>query len=380
MSQESPSVPSRDIEFLVAGEGHDAELRRLLREIPMRGAISLAFEREPYFHLASSVEGERSNTVLARERTGGRGIGLGSLATRQAWINGRERSLGYLSQLRISDPYRGRRHLLARAYDFMRQQLREGSGAEYHISTIVEDNLAARRYLAAGLPGLPRYVERDTLCTLAIPLHCWQSSPRLPGVTFRSAETSDLPEISALLQSSYQPLQFAPVWTAEDLADPERTRGLAPEDFVVGERGTRLVACGAIWDQSPFKQTVVKGYEGHLARWRGVLNAVGPFTSLPHLPAPGGVLSHATLSHMAVDEWAPELALGLVSAANQVARKRGIRTLSLGLCSSNPTLLPVKKNFRHLEYRSLVYSLYWPDDTPTEEEINGTCHLEIATL
>jgi hypothetical protein len=346
----------------------------------MRGAISLAFEREPYFHLASSVEGERSNTVLARERTGGRGIGLGSLATRQAWINGRERSLGYLSQLRISDPYRGRRHLLARAYDFMRQQLREGSGAEYHISTIVEDNLAARRYLAAGLPGLPRYVERDTLCTLAIPLHCWQSSPRLPGVTFRSAETSDLPEISALLQSSYQPLQFAPVWTAEDLADPERTRGLAPEDFVVGERGTRLVACGAIWDQSPFKQTVVKGYEGHLARWRGVLNAVGPFTSLPHLPAPGGVLSHATLSHMAVDEWAPELALGLVSAANQVARKRGIRTLSLGLCSSNPTLLPVKKNFRHLEYRSLVYSLYWPDDTPTEEEINGTCHLEIATL
>ncbi len=373
-------LPSKDIEFLLAGQGEEEELRRLLREIPMDGSISLTFEREPDFHLATTVEGERSDTVLARERPSGRGIGLGSLATRDAWINGEQRSLGYLSQLRISEPYRARRHLLTRAYDFMRQELGERSGADFHVSTIVENNLAARRYLTSGVPGLPRYQERDTLCTLAIPLHRWQKSPRTPGVVFRFAKPDDLPDISALLQSSYQPLQFAPVWTSDDLADSERTRGLEAGDFIVGERKGRLVACGAIWDQGEFKQTVVKSYQGKLERWRRLLNAVRPFTSLPHLPPPGGVLTHATLSHFAVAEWSPELAFGLVSAAGQGAWQRGIRTMSLGLCQSNPVLAPVKKQVRHLEYRSLIYSICWSGDTQAEKVMDGACHLEIATL
>src|SRR5262249_10195651 len=109
--------------------------------------------------------------------------------------------------------------------------------------------------------------------------------------------------------------QFARWWTATTLASPERVRGLGIQDFTVALRGDRVVACVACWDQRAFKQATVRGYSSRLARWRPVLNAISPLTRSPYLPPVGQRLECAYLSHFAVDDDRPDVAMAVIADA-----------------------------------------------------------------
>jgi hypothetical protein len=372
------ALPSKDIRFEVATEEDDAEMCRVLRENPMEGSIELTLEREPSFHAAATVEGDTPGSILLREIPTGRVVGVGSLATRPAWVNGAPLRLGYLSQLRLEERYRRRPKLVLKGYEFLRQSLHT-SEVPLYISTVFEENTVARRFLAAGLPGLPTYREWDTLCTLAMPVRK-KRRVRLPtGVEIRPGVDADLPDILRCLQAMGKRHQFMPLWTDADLRSDERTRSLVANDFQLAFRGRDLVGCLATWDQSTFKQTVVQNYHGALGTWRGVLNLLGAWTPYPHLPAPGETLRHATLSHMAFD--APDVAVALVDAAANDAVDRSLHSLTLGLSERHPALDLVRNSNRHLEMRSILYVVHWDDGAEAAKTLdNRVPHLEIATL
>ncbi len=157
------------IDFRVATAADDPDLRRLLRENPMQGEISVSLEREPDVFLAGSTEGERHHTIVARDRSQGRTVGMASRSVYSGFLNGQPASLGYLSQLRVDRVYRGRIGLLSKGYALMRS-LRTPSDPPFDLTTIVADNQAARRVLGAGLPGLPAYQELEPFTTLMLPL------------------------------------------------------------------------------------------------------------------------------------------------------------------------------------------------------------------
>jgi len=100
----------------LATPADDPEIRRLLRDNPMDGAIRVSLEREPNAFLAATVEGEPHATVVAREPSTGRIVGMGTRAVWNAFVNGEPCRLGYLSQLRVDRAFRGRRRLLAAGY------------------------------------------------------------------------------------------------------------------------------------------------------------------------------------------------------------------------------------------------------------------------
>ena len=68
------SVVASSIDVRVATSIDDPDLRRLLRENPMRGEISVSLEREPDVFLAGSTEGERHHTIVARDDCQGRAV------------------------------------------------------------------------------------------------------------------------------------------------------------------------------------------------------------------------------------------------------------------------------------------------------------------
>jgi hypothetical protein len=372
------ALPSKDIRFEVATDKDDAEMCRVLRENPMEGSIELTLEREPSFHAAATVEGDTPGSILLREIPTGRVVGVGSLATRPAWVNGAPLRLGYLSQLRLEERYRRRPKLVRKGYEFLRQNL-HSSQVPLYISTVFAENTVARRFLAAGLPGLPTYREWDTLCTLALPVRK-KRRLRLPtGVEIRTGTDANLPDILKCLMDMGKRHQFMPLWTAADLQSEERTRNLTAGDFQLAFRGRDLVGCLATWDQSTFKQTVVQDYHGALGTWRGVLNRLGAWTPYPHLPAPGETMRHATLSHLAFE--APEVAVALVDAATNDAVDRSLHSLTLGLSERHPALGPLRKANRHLEMRSVLYVVHWDDGADAANALDDRMpHLEIATL
>lgn len=358
----------------------DPELRRLLRDNPMPGAFRLALTREPSFFHAAALEGDVHQTVVARTAEG-RLLGLGSRAVRDAFVNGEATRLGYLAQLRVDREHRGTRGLLRGGFAAL-QRLHDRAGEpSFYVTTLIAGNELARRALARPRPGLPTYTEHEPIHTLALPLWRRQRSTACPGVEVRVAAASDLDALAECLQRNLRRYQFAPVWTAAALADPERCRGLSPGDFRVATRGGRVVGCVALWDQTAFKQTVVHGYSGALRLARPLVNVLAPWLRVPRLPPVGGRLHHAFLSHLAVDDDDPLVASALLAPVLDQALVRGFAYVVLSLARRHPLLGPVRRAFRALVYASVLYTVHWGDGADAVARLDGRVpHLDVAVL
>jgi hypothetical protein len=358
----------------LAGPEDDADLRRLMRETSMPGSVSVSFAREPSFFYAAQVEGE-TQTVIAREPSGDL-VAVFSRAVRPCWVHGAPARLAYLSALRVHPRYRLRPALLRLGFARARE-LHEADreALPYAITTIVSDNLPARRILEAGLPGLPRYRAMEELVTYAIP--AWRRRYRpAGGLELRVGRPDDWEALVALQARWGRRHRFAPMWDLDTLTDPARARNLRIDDFTLAFRAGKLVGAVAVWDQNGFKQTVIEGYSGLLDRARGLVNVAAPVLGLPALPAPGEALRHAYLSHLAVDEDDAEVARAVLTYAHDRTLPWGYGYLLTLLAASHPLGYVVRSLFRPLTYRAQLYTVSWrPTSAPS-----GISHLEAATL
>jgi hypothetical protein len=343
--------------FEVAGDGDDPALRRLLRENPLPGSISLSFEREPNYFNASVVEGPFHQTLVARESAGGEIIGVADRSVRPRFVDGSVRDVGYMSQLRVHSRY-GRGLYLGRGLGQGFKAYREldaDGRTPFYLMSIIEENLPARRLLTAGLPGYPRAREYGRMFTCVIYPVRKKRALSLPG-SMRLGRGDDkfAAEIVDCLNRYNSRRQFAPFWTCDSLF----TSNLTPSDFFLALDGTRLVGCLACWDQTAFKQTVVRGYSGAIARWRGLINMLSRLGGWPYLPEPNVQLCHSYASHLAIEGDDPAVFGALLRAVYNHNLERGYRYFMIGLAESNP-LREMLKSYRPLTYISRLYLVAW---------------------
>lgn len=353
----------------------ESAIRRLLREAPLQGDVCLSFEREPDARIAEAIEGERHHTVLVRETATGRVVGMGSRVVRRVWLGGEPVLAGYVGLLR-RDPRRplaGR--ALAEAFAAL-DATRRPDELPWDLTSIVADNVPARRLLERRRAGLPQYRPVGRLRTWLFPSRQYRS---IAGVVRGTA--SDLPDIAGVLRRSHASFSFAPVWTEVDLRNPERCRGLQPQDFRLVRAAGEIAACAALWDQRSFKQVVVRGYAARIARWRHLLNLAFALSGHPRLPAAGGSLEIAYLSHIAVDAERPGLLIDLVRAARDDAARRGVRVLAAGFPEDDPLAITLTRSVRCRNYSSLLYVVRYPGGAPIPKGFpEATPRPEIAVL
>lgn len=370
----------------LATNGDDEGMRRLLRDNPMAGEIEVSFEREPSALLAARVEGEPHHTVVARDPDSGAVVGMGSRAVWNAFVDGAPCRLGYLAHLRLDRRIRarGRGRLVAAGYRLLDEQRRPDE-TPFDLTSIVADNRGARRLLEADVPGLPRYRELARFCTLVLPARRRLRRPSGGGrIEIVRATTERMGEVAACLERNRRRYQVAPYFTEDELRSPDRARGLPPEHFQLAVESDRVVGCAAVWDQSSFKQIVVRGYAPRLALWRPWLNAAGSLLGMPRLPAAGEALPHAYLSHLAVDGDDPRVFRALLEAAHADACDRRLTTLLLGLAAGHPWIPWVQRRFRPREYSTILYTVHWErgEGASFGPPLDATRlpHLEVALL
>jgi len=387
-------MAARGLTMEPALPGDEPALRRLLRETPFAGAVSLSLEREPDFNLAAAVEGDRHDVVVARAPDGGV-AGLASRSVRTAFVNGAPARLGYLGQLRAGPAGRGHPRAQRDGFALLRAARRPGE-LPFDLTCIVSDNRPARRLLEAGLPGFPTYRPLGELTTLALVARTGRvagparadlgdgdgdgGGPGAGALRVVRATPERLAEVAALLAEDGPRRQFAPCLAPADLGSPDRTRGLAAADFLLADRGGRLAGCAAVWDQRAFKQAVVRGYAPLLALARPLLSLVGRPLGLPRLPPVGTPLAAAFLAFLAVRDDDAAVLDALLDAALAEAAARGLDTLLLGLAAGHP-LLAVARRRRHRPYRSTLYAVHFDDGAAAAAALDGrTLGPEAATL
>jgi hypothetical protein len=360
LERELTAAPRARVRFDVADRADDAEIRRLLRENPMQGRISVSLEREPDYFADANLPWEIKQTVVARTR--GRVVGVGSCTTRRTFVDGSAVRAGYLGGLRLDTAYAGRFDILRRGYELF-HELQRSAPADVYFTSIAAHNERARNFLERGIRGMPRYEFTGEFVTLLI-------STRLPtgskSPSWRKAKIEQLPSESAatdklvsFINEYNAAYQFAPCWEVDEL---KAVRGLSLQssDFcVISDKGG-ITATGALWDQRNFKQTVIRGYAPSMAIARPVLNGLARITGQPHLPRVGETLPNAFASHLAVLPGNSDSLIHVLAELCREASSRGIELLTLGFAANDPRLSTVRGQFRCREYRSRLYVVSWP--------------------
>ncbi len=366
--------------FELALREDEPAIRRLLRRTPIPGGISLSLEREPSADAANAVASEHSQILVARAEESGDVVAMGVRGVMDWYVNGMPGKIGYLGQLRVDSRYRARPRLLLQGYAKLKE-LHEADGCTpIYATTIMTDNIPARRVLESSMKGMPSYRHIDDLVTLAITTR-GAAPGSLPDVQIADATSDDLEEIEQCLARYGSRYQFTPVWSPAVLRDAGRMRDLSVDDFVLARRNGRVVGCLALWDQRKFKQTVVRGYSWQLACVRPVANALCHLVRSPRLPPVGEQLDMAYVSHVAIDGDDPQVLEILLRRALVRAAERGVTLVSLGFSRRNSLAEFVARRFRARKYHSRIYVVFWPDGASIADTIKSTpSHLEVAIL
>lgn len=367
------------LSFELADASHDAALRRLLRDSPMPGSISVSLQREPSFFAAEALLGAEHSTIVAME--GDHVVAAGSISARQRFINGEAMRVGYLSGLRLSPSCRGRSDIIRRGYEAFRK-LHEQGGPPIYLSSIIADNLRARRFLERGLRGMPTYHYLGDLATLVIrrplfsQLRDRTSSIRRrierTGVRLYPGSCARTGDLANLINEHNRQYQLAPAWSTSEIC---------PEKTLIVRSKNGPVACAAIWDQRSVKQTVVRGYSGALLWARPFLNFAAMMLGAPRLPRVGTTLSHVYVSHLAGDADRPEIARWLIHSLFGSPEARTADYLTLAFDSRDTRLPYFRKKFPTREYRSRIYAVCWDDGADLARKLDGRLLApEVATL
>ncbi len=366
---------SKTLDFSLARAEDEADLRALLRQQALPGWINISFEREPEFFAAAAIEGEDAQVLIAREQQSRSLAGFCSRAVRRVFVNAQTQQLGYLGQFRSvkswQNGYRTYR-ALSKGFATVAAQLHQQHELAFDITSILSDNLSAKRLLEADLPGMPHYQHYSGFNTLIYRSGGRGYKKNHPQIKLGSE--LGLSAISQFLQDNYRHYQFSPVWDLPAL----QSAGLSADNFLLFCDAQKIIACIAIWDQRHYKQAIVRGYKNPLAFFRPLINAFSPVFGLPYMPPVGQPLNQAWLSHLACQDNAHNALNILLNNALWRAKKMGLEQLMLGLADDHPFLSHAKRCRRHLSYHSDIYLIHWHKNTCSIDK--RPLHLEVATL
>ncbi|HXB58202.1 MAG TPA: hypothetical protein VNU95_01480 [Candidatus Acidoferrales bacterium] len=365
------------IRFALAMPADDSAIQRLLRDNPMRGAISVSFEREPNYFRGANITGAEDKTILAFEK--GRLVCMGRCSIRDRYISGEVRRVGYLSDLRLDSSVQGRFDILRRGYQFFRE-LESDRPADFYFTSITADNARSIRFLERGLPGMPRYEPLADFVTLLIPVP--RRAQRLKELNERMLsrlKSSNIEIVTALenhiyalvnlLNSHAKQFNLAAAWNEENVTLLQR-HGLELSDFMVLMRAGEMTACASLWDQRTFKQVVIRGYNRKLSLVRPLLNLGSKLLGSPRLPSVGAVLAHGFLSPLAVGLDDKQSLLAMIEASLLSAAKRGMEFLTLGFDCRDPCFMVVRNHFRCREYRNRLFQVRWKNENSARLNLN----------
>jgi hypothetical protein len=358
----------------LATKEDEADIRRLFRTNSVPGHVTVTYEREPDFFLGCGVTGQSYQVVVARHEPTGELAGVVCRAKRRVWIDGQEEVVGYLSGVRVDERFRGR-WLVPRGLRFL-GDLDATDTVPVYLATITGENHEARGLLVdKPRPGFPRFEEVGRLYTAVIPVRARPVS-RDQATGVRSAVPEDLPRIVSFLNEHGRKRQYFQLYSEEEFLG-SATLGFRVEDFVVFERDGELSGVVGFWDQSAYKQTVVRGYSRELRWTRPLYDAAAGLTRRHPLPAPGESLRSAYAAFVCVadDRF---VFRALLRRIYELAAKRGHALLVVGL-AANDSLLAEVRRYAHVPYHSTLYTVSWRGGLHATPD-GRIPHVEVATL
>jgi hypothetical protein len=364
-----------DVDFAMPED--DASIRRLVKRQPVPGRVTVAFEREPDFSLGCAVTGDDCRILVARAVEDSEVVGVACRSVRNVFLNGSEQRLGYLGQLRVDERFRGR-WLVSRGFSLLRQ-LHDDDPVPAYLASIIGGNPEATEVLVGKRRKMfPHFHAIADYCTLALDAHR-PKGPLACDARVSPASSAELAELVDFLRTYGRHRQFFPVWTELALRNLAAL-GLQIEDLRIARRGKEIVGVTGLWDQSAYKQTVVRGYSSWFKAVVPLWNSSAGWFGRSALPRPGDKLRSAYAALICVAHDDAAVFGSLLREVYSLASLRRFSYLLVGLDARDP-LLPVAQSYAHVFYPSRFYLAEWSDGGHLHEQVDRRpVYVDAATL
>lgn len=355
----------------IAGDAQ--EMLEILEESPFDGNISLLYTRRPDPIMSYKFEsGECIFAVCRDKQENGRIAGFGICSVREMFINGKPQNVGYLEGLRVRTDYRRKFKIIPMGYDYIFGKGRE-KNIKYYYTTILKENIIAQKNLEKKRKFMPDYLFLDeyTVYIMKSRVRFKQNDKYL----FRQAAEKDIDAIIGLVNSHGESTNFT-AHMNKDLFHG-KLPGLSTENFYVLSEAGKIIGCGAIFNQTAYKQYIVSGYSKFfriIQKLSGLLNIFG----LPKLPQIGGAVPLNTVAFFTMNDNNAEA--GEYFLKNLLNQPPKNELVMIGFANGNK-LNGILNKIKHIKYGSNVY-LVDPSKENDEADrvLNGEINIDCGFL
>lgn len=237
------------------------EILRILESSAAKGRIELLYTRRPDAYASYRKESGEARVFISR--VGERAVGTCAEIIREVYISGEICKAAYVCGLKKDAEYDGHVGFGVR---FIRDLSRED--VDFYYCSVLADNVQAQRMFEKS----KRMISMRPLAAYTTYILSPKVKIKAPkhSLLFRQAAENDRTKLIDFLNTEGKKKDMFPVIKTLDAF-----YNLSVRNFYLLMDGDRIVATAALWDQTAYKQYVVKKYRG-LMRLARICN---PFLS-----------------------------------------------------------------------------------------------------
>ena len=354
------------LSFRPAASADGINIVKLLDKSPAKGRVRIIYTRRPDAYASFQREAPDARVFVWESDLGtaesDQIAGVVASLTRPYHVGGQILRGTYIGGLK-KDPDVHQRLDLASAFTTVAD-----TGADFAFCAVLTDNLGIVAAFQNGhrVPaGVRPLGDLTTFLIKSGGRGC-----RQPGRHFRACQPGDEPALTRFYDRLTPQLGLFPAGVP--WAD---NQGLSLGDFsVVTDPAGSIVAAGALWDQTDYRQYVIAGYSPLLNLAR-LLNPLFSLAGYPQLPRPDTVVAMPMACFLVAEPGEEEaLAAGLLRQAKQ----RGYAQMVAGPAHSS-AFYPCFASRRHVSFDSTIY-LVLPTDHRAVADVPDISGLQCAYL
>jgi hypothetical protein len=248
--------------------GKDNEsLLTFFNQTQMKGkGLSLSYDRSPNYFAFLNASSPTHYVLILRD--GNEIQGTGTLIIRPGVIQGQKKLVGYLGDLRVTNPRKWGLYWRKFYQKLMKEkkEIVELQDVDHWYTCLLSENLKAKKALIRSREGLGYEFYSDYAMVNLIAEKPWHRSH------YRAFEASDTESVRTFLKDQYLRRDFGFVFENEDelLRRLENWSGL--QGLLVVKEGETILGATLLWDPSEWKRIIIQNLplgaklSGHLMR------------------------------------------------------------------------------------------------------------------
>lgn len=324
-----------------AREEDGKEILEILESSPAKGSIELLYSRRPNAYVSYKKESKESDVLIVKDNE--KIVGTVAQIVRDLYIDNEPKKMGYVCGFKKDSFYLGN---LNCCKELIKNMVRPEIDGYY--CSVISDNKEAqtifekRRRKTVNVEYLQDY-------TTYIMAPYFKLKVNDKGFEFKRAEISDEHNIIEFLNKEGKKKNFFPVFYSL-----KQYSNLDVTDFYILKYEGEIVAIGALWNQSEYKQYIVKKYRG-IMKCAKLLNPILELLGYIRLPKENKVLDFPMLSFLISKNDSQEYyKVFLNNIVKVIKRDYGMFIIGMTKCNS---LNKIFSNLRNIHFDSKIYTV-----------------------